>query len=152
MSVYEKIESLGIQLPKAPVPVASYVVAKRVGNIVYASGQTGTMNGKLQHKGKLGENITIGEAQDSAQIAILNCLAAIESVIGDLRAVAEVVKLTGFVASANGFDQQPIVVEGASKILLALFGDKGKHTRSAIGVAELPYGAPVEVELIVRIN
>lgn len=152
MDIYARLQELGLELPKAPVPVASYVVAKHSGDVVYASGQTGTVQGQLQHKGKLGRDVSILEGQESARLSVLNCLAAIESVIGDLNNIAEVVRLTGFVASAEGFGEQPAVIEGASRLLLDLFGEKGQHARSAIGVAELPFGAPVEVELIVRVD
>ena len=152
MDVYARIKELGYEVPATPKPVASYVVAKQVGNIVYSSGQTGTVQGELTMVGKLGDCISIEESHESARISLLNCLAAIESVIGDLNKIAEIVRLTGFVASASGFVQQPMVVEGASKFLLDIFDEKGQHARSAIGVAELPFGAPVELELIVRIE
>ena len=152
MNVYKRISQLGLELPKVPKPVASYVPAKIYNDLVFSSGQTGTIDGQLQCKGKVGREISIEEAQISARQSVLNCLASIESVIGDLNRVEEVIKLTGYVASAEGFGQQPAVVEGASKLLLEIFGDNGQHARAAIGVAELPFGAPVEVELVVRVG
>jgi enamine deaminase RidA (YjgF/YER057c/UK114 family) len=152
VNVYKRISQLGLELPKVPKPVASYVPAKIYNDLVFSSGQTGTIDGQLQCKGKVGREISIEEAQASARQSMLNCLAAIESVIGDLNRVEEVIKLTGYVASAEGFGQQPAVVEGASKLLLEIFGHNGQHARAAIGVAELPFGAPVEVELVVRVG
>ena len=152
MDVYKRISELGLQLPKVPKPVASYVPAKIYNDLVFSSGQTGTIDGQLQCKGKVGKEVSLEEAQISARQSVLNCLASIESVIGDLNRVEEVIKLTGYVASAEGFGQQPAVVEGASKLLLEIFGENGQHARAALGVAELPFGAPVEVELIVRVG
>lgn len=152
MDVYKRISQLGLELPKVPKPVASYVPAKIYNDLVFSSGQTGTIDGQLQCKGKVGREVSLEEAQNSARLSVLNCLASIESVIGDLNRVEEVIKLTGYVASVEGFGQQPAVVEGASKLLLEIFGDNGQHARAAIGVAELPFGAPVEVELIVRVR
>ena len=152
MDVYKRISELGLQLPKVPKPVASYVPAKMYNDLVFSSGQTGTIDGQLQCKGKVGREVSLEEAQISARQSVLNCLASIESVIGDLNRVEEVIKLTGYVASAEGFGQQPAVVEGASKLLLEIFGENGQHARAALGVAELPFGAPVEVELIVRVG
>lgn len=152
MDIYQRISQLGLELPKVPKPVASYVPAKTYNDLVFSSGQTGTIDGQLQCKGKVGREVSLEEAQASARQSVLNCLAAVESVIGDLNRVEEVIKLTGYVASAEGFGQQPAVVEGASKLLLEIFGDNGQHARAAIGVAELPFGAPVEVELVVRVG
>lgn len=150
MDIYARLKELGISVPSVPKPVASYEPAVIYGELVYASGQTGTVDGVLRHEGKLGREIGIEEARESARISVLNCLAAVETVIGDLNRVKRIVRLTGYVASAEGFGRQPEVIEGASALLLQIFGDAGKHARSAIGVAELPYHAPVEVELIVQ--
>ncbi|NMB46679.1 MAG: RidA family protein [Firmicutes bacterium] len=152
VDVYQRIKELGLALPKVPKPLASYVPARVYRDLVFSSGQTGTVDGQLRWQGKVGREVSLEDAQASARQSVLNCLAAIESVIGDLNRVEEVIKLTGFVASAEGFNQQPAVVEGASKLLIDIFGDKGQHARSAIGVAGLPLSAPVEIEVIVKVN
>ncbi len=151
MDVYQRLRDCGYSIPEAPKPVASYLPAKQHNDVVYSSGQTGTINGELTFRGKVANDVSIPDAQQSAKVAVLNCLAAIEITIGDLNRIAEIVRLTGYVASSSGFSLQPQVVEGASRLLLDVFGDKGQHARSAIGVAELPSNAPVEVELIVRV-
>ncbi len=150
MSFEKRLQVLGIQLPPTPVPVANYVPAVKVGRLVFASGQTPVREGKLMMQGKVGAEITAQQAADGAAIALLNCLAEVRSVIETLDNVERMVKLTGYVASAPGFDQQPAVINGASLMLEKIFGDAGRHARVAIGVAELPFGAPVEVELIVE--
>lgn len=151
VDVYQRLKDCGYRIPETPKPVASYLPAKQYNDLVYASGQTGTTNGYQPIRGKVGSNVSVEDAQESARLAVLNCLAAIEQTIGDLNRVVDVIRLTGYVASSEGFGLQPQVVEGASKLLLDIFGDKGAHARSAIGVAELPSGAPVELELIVKV-
>lgn len=151
MRVEERIQELGFQLPPAPTPAGAYVPGVLTGNLCFVSGQTGTVDGELVYRGKLGKEVTIEDGYKSAQIAVLNCLAEAKSVLGDLDRIKRIVKVTGFVASAPGFDQQPKVINGASELLLRVFEDGGKHARSAVGVAELPFGAPVEVELILEI-
>ena len=146
-----RLAELGIVIPQLPPPVAVYVPAVRTGRIVYASGQTPTVDGVLQAKGKLGEGVTVEEGARAARLAALNCLAEIRGLLGSLDAVSRVVRVTGFVASAPGFGEQPYVINGASELMEQVFGDAGRHARSAIGVAELPFGAPVEVELIVEV-
>ncbi|MEA4884666.1 MAG: RidA family protein [Clostridia bacterium] len=150
MGINERIQSLGFQLPPTPTPAGAYVPGVIAGSLCFVSGQTGTIDGRLVYSGKLGAGVTIEDGYRSAQIAVLNCLAEAEAVMGDLESIKRIVKVTGFVASAPGFDQQPKVVNGASDLLVQLFGDRGRHARSAVGVAELPFGAPVEVELIVE--
>jgi enamine deaminase RidA (YjgF/YER057c/UK114 family) len=152
MSTADNLTALGIQLPPVPVPVASYVPARRVGNLVFSSGQTPTRDGELLLKGKLGRELTVEQGQEAARISVLNCLAALQQELGTLDAIESVVKLTGFVASAEGFGDQPSVINGASVLLEQVFGERGKHARSALGMAELPYGAPVEVELVVSVK
>jgi enamine deaminase RidA (YjgF/YER057c/UK114 family) len=152
MSTADNLAALGIQLPPVPVPVASYVPARRVGNLVFSSGQTPTRDGELLLRGKLGRELSVEQGMEAARLSILNCLAALEQELGTLDAVESVVKLTGFVASAEGFGDQPSVINGASVLLEQVFGQRGKHARSALGLAELPYGAPVEVELVVSVK
>ncbi len=152
MSAERRLADLGITVPTLPPPVAAYVPAVRTGRLVYASGQTPTIDGVLQVRGKLGAGISVEEGQRAARLAALNCLAEVRGLLGSLDAVSRVVRLTGYVASAPGFGEQPAVMNGASQLIEEVFGEAGRHARSAIGVAELPFGAPVEVELIVEVR
>ncbi len=152
MSYEAKLTELGLSIPQTPKPVANYVPAVQVGNLIFASGQTPTAAGQLTMKGKLGAEISVEQGQEGARMALLNCLAEVRSVTGSLDAVERIVKLNGYVASAEGFGAQPQVINGASLLLEQIFGDAGKHARAAVGVAELPSGAPVEVELIVAVK
>ncbi len=143
---------LGISLPTVVPPVANYVPAVVAGNTVYTSGQLPMIAGALPATGKVGDgpgHISATDAQGYARQSALNALAAIKSVIGSLDRITQVVKVTGFVASDPDFTGQPGVINGASDVLGQIFGDKGVHARSAVGVAVLPLNAPVEVELIV---
>jgi enamine deaminase RidA (YjgF/YER057c/UK114 family) len=152
MSAERRLTDLGIAIPMLPPPVAAYVPAVRTGRLVYASGQTPTIDGVLQIRGKLGDAISVEEGRGAARLAALNCLAEVRGLLGSLDAISRVVRLTGYVASAPGFGEQPAVMNGASQLLEEVFGEAGRHARSAIGVAELPFGAPVEVELIVEVR
>lgn len=152
MSAERRLADLGITVPTLPPPVASYVPAVRTGRLVFASGQTPTIDGVLQVRGKLGDGVSVEEGHRAARLAALNCLAEVRGLLGSLDAVSRVVRLTGYVASAPGFGEQPAVVNGASQLIEEVFGDAGRHARSAIGVAELPFGAPVEIELIVEVR
>ena len=152
MSVADRLNALGLSLPAVPTPVANYVPARRHGYIVFASGQTPTVNGSLTMRGKLGAEISIEQGQEGARLSVLNCLAAVADLVGDLDQVEAVLKLTGYVASAPGFVDQPKVVNGASVLLEQVLGDAGRHARAAIGLAELPGGAPVEVDLVVAVR
>lgn len=153
MSVAERLADRGITLPAVPTPAANYVPARQHGQLVYASGQTPTVDGVLTMTGKLGAEVSVEQGQEGARIAALNCLAAIAGVVGDLDRVEAVLKLTGYVASAAGFGEQPMVVNGASNLLEEIFGPEvGQHARAAIGMAELPFGAPVEVDLVVAVR
>jgi enamine deaminase RidA (YjgF/YER057c/UK114 family) len=146
-----RLGQLGVTLPQVVAPLASYVPAVRTGNLVYTAGQLPMEAGKLARTGKVGAEITPEEGKAMARICALNALAAVDSLVG-IDAVTRVVKVVGFVASAPGFHGQPSVVNGASDLLAEVFGDKGAHARSAVGVAELPLGAPVEVELIMEVG
>ncbi|WP_333618329.1 RidA family protein [Dietzia sp.] len=146
-----KIEALGIELPGVAAPVGSYAPAVRSGNMVYTSGQLPLLGGELLGTGKVGNDVTIDEASRMARQCALNALAAVDSLVG-IDKVVRVAKVSGFVASAPGFNSQPVVLNGASDVLSEIFGDAGVHARSAVGVAELPLAAPVEVELIVEVE
>ncbi|EID12227.1 hypothetical protein MXEN_14226 [Mycobacterium xenopi RIVM700367] len=151
MTASERLEQLGVTLPQVVRPLASYVPAVRTGNLVYTAGQLPMEAGKLAGTGKVGAEVSPEQAARLARICALNALAAVDSVVG-IDAVTQVVKVVGFVASAPGFHGQPGVVNGASDLLCEVFGDNGVHARSAVGVAELPLDAPVEVELVVEVR
>lgn len=150
MAWSDRLRELGIELPPVVPPVASYVPAVQTGSLVYTSGQLPIVDGKLLRAGKIGGEVSADEAADCARQCALNALAAVHDLVG-IDAVKRVVKVVGFVASHDGFTGQPVVVNGASDVLGEIFGDAGEHARSAVGVAELPLGAPVEVELIVEV-
>ncbi|MEW6196283.1 MAG: RidA family protein [Bacteroidota bacterium] len=145
-------EILGYELPIAPKPLAAYVPAKQIENFVYTSGQLPFKDGKLIAEGKVGLNVTEKQAIECARISAVNCLSAVKSVIDDLDRIDQIVKLVVFVNSAAGFSMQPKIANGASEFIVSLFGDSGKHARSAVGVSELPMNAPVEIEMIVKIK
>jgi enamine deaminase RidA (YjgF/YER057c/UK114 family) len=148
---HARLADLGLKLPTVVPPVAAYVPAVRSGRHVYVSGQLPMIDGALPLTGKVGAEVAPEKAKELAARCALNALAAIDALVG-LAAVERVVKVTGFVASADGFTGQPGVINGASELFGAVFGEAGKHARSAVGVAELPLGAPVEVEVIVEIT
>lgn len=150
MSANQRISDLGIVLPQVATPAGAYVPAVVSGNLVFTAGQIPLVEGKLAATGKVGKDLSAEQAREIARICALNAVAAVKSVIGDLDRVKKIVKVVGFVASAPDFLQQPAVVNGASELLEQIFGDKGIHARSAVGVAVLPLDAPVEVELIVE--
>ena len=147
----ENLAELGLEVPEVVPPVAAYVPAVRSGNQVFTSGQLPMRNGELLAVGLVGDEVTPELAYECAQQCALNAIAAVKSVIGDLSQVKRVVKVVGFVASAPGFTGQPGVVNGASDLLGKVFGDAGIHARSAVGVAALPLGVPVEVEILVEV-
>jgi enamine deaminase RidA (YjgF/YER057c/UK114 family) len=151
-SPQERLAALGLALPDVVPPLAAYVPAVRIGNLVYTSGQLPVAGGQLQATGKVGAEVGATEAAAAARTCALNALAAAASVAGGLDAIRRVVKMTGFVASAPDFTAQPQVVNGASELLLEVFGEAGKHARSAVGVAALPLDVPVEIELIVEVG
>lgn len=147
--IAERLAELGVELPAVAVPAGAYVPAVANGSLVYTAGQIPFVDGALPLVGKVGAEVTAEAAKDLARVCALNALAAVAEAIGSLDRVTRIVKLTGFVASASGFTGQPGVINGASELLADVFGEAGRHARSAVGVAELPLGAPVEVELIV---
>ena len=146
------INGLGIVIPEAPKPVAAYVPAKKVGNLIFTAGQLPMVNGELISKGLLGQDVEIEEANKAARICTINALAAIKGLIGDLDQIQQIVRVVGYVSSIPTLTQQPAVVNGASELLLEIFGENGKHARSAVGMAVLPLNASVEIELTVEVK
>jgi enamine deaminase RidA (YjgF/YER057c/UK114 family) len=146
----ERLAELGITLPAPPAPVAAYVPTVTTGNHIYVSGQVPMVDGKISATGRLGDELDVGQGAEVARVCAINVMAQLKGALGDLSRVARVVKLVGFVASAPGFGDQPEVVNGASELFVEVFGDAGRHARSAVGVAALPRNVPVEVEAIVE--
>lgn len=151
-NIEDRIHQLGLIFPPAPSPVASYIPAKQTGNLVFTAGQLPVVSGEIVSKGLLGQDVDVEEAKRAAQVCTLNALAAIKGVIGDLNRIKQVVRVVGYVASISTFTQQPAVLNGASELLLELFGEAGKHARSAVGMAVLPLNASVEIELTVEVE
>lgn len=148
----QRLAQLGLTLPSVAAPVAAYVPTVRTGNLVFTAGQLPFVDGALQLTGKVGEDLTTEQAAALARQCALNALAAVAAEVGSIDRIRRVVKLVGFVASVPDFTGQPAVINGASEFLQHVFGDAGRHARSAVGVAVLPLDAPVEVELIVEID
>ena len=151
-NIESRIKEIGFSLPEAPKPVAAYIPAKQTGKLVFTAGQLPMVNGELISKGLLGQDVEIDEANKAARICTLNALAAIKGVIGDLDRIKQIVRVVGYVASVPTFTQQPAVVNGASELLLEIFGENGKHARSAVGMVVLPLNASVEIELTVEVE
>jgi len=152
MSYERQLKQLGIELPGAPKPVANYVPVVRVGDLLFLSGVLPSRDGQLIMTGKLGQALSIDQGMEAAKVAVLNALAIIRSEVGSLDRVKHIVKMVGHIASAPGFTDQPQVLNGASDLLVAIFGEAGRHARVAVGAAELPRQAPVEIELIVQVH
>ncbi|MGV1034267.1 MAG: RidA family protein [Microbacteriaceae bacterium] len=152
MSIDARLSELGIDLPPVAAPVAAYIPTVRTGNLVFTSGQLPFVGGVLPATGKVGAEVSAAEATQFARNAVLNALAAVAAEVGSLDRVRRVVKLVGFVASVPDFTGQPAVINGASELIGEIFGDAGKHARSAVGVAVLPLDAPVEIELTVEVD
>ncbi len=151
MSYERQLEQLRIELPSAPKPVANYVPAVRAGDLLFLSGVLPSRDGQLIMTGKLGQAISIEQGMEAAKVALLNALAIIRNEVGSLDQVKRIVKMVGHIASAPEFTDQPQVLNGASDLLVAIFGEAGRHARVAVGSAELPRQAPVEIELIVQV-
>ena len=152
MSIKDKLQELGLILPTAALPIAAYVPAVKTGNLVFVAGQLPLVDGKIVKEGKVGKEVTPEEAKDMAQVCALNALAAI-ALVADLDQIERVVRVGGFVNGIPGFVAIPAVINGASELLIKLFGEvNGKHARTAIGVAELPLNSPVEVEVLVQLK
>ncbi|MFQ5490467.1 MAG: RidA family protein [Phycisphaerae bacterium] len=152
MNPSERLTSLNLSLPNTATPVGSYVPALKTGRDVYTSGQLPMREGRLTCTGKVGADVTLADAADAAELAALNAVAAVASVAGGIDRIDQIVKVTVFVNSAPGFTDQPKVANGGSNLLAEIFGNAGKHARSAVGVAELPLNAAVELELIARVK
>ncbi|MBI1730768.1 RidA family protein [Candidatus Acetothermia bacterium] len=152
MSAEAKLKELGLTLTQAPSPVAQYVPAKQVGNLIYVSGQVPFRNGKLEYMGKVGAERTPEEGKKAAELCALNALAVVKSLIGSLDKVEEIVQVRGFVNCTPEFTNHPEVINGASDLFVNVFGEKGRHVRAALGAPSLPRGATTEVEIIVRVK
>lgn len=151
MSPEEKLKELGIELPEVPKPLGSYVPFVRAGNLVFLSGMLPLRGGKLTRQGRVGEKVTINEAFEDAKTAAINALAVLKANIGSLNKVRRCVKITGYVASAPDFTEQPKVLNAASDLMVEIFGEAGKHARAAVGVNILPLNSPMEIEFIFEI-
>ncbi|QCP08884.1 RidA family protein [Micrococcus luteus] len=151
-AVADRLAELGLERPAVAAPVGSYVPAIRDGDLVLTSGQLPFVAGSLPATGKVGAEVSAERAQELARVCAVNAVAAVHELIGDLDRVAQVVKVVGFVASDPSFTGQPGVLNGASDVLAEIFGEAGRHARSAVGVAVLPLDAPVEVEITVRVR
>lgn len=152
MSFELRLKELGIELPAAPKPVANYVPVVRVGDLLFLSGVLPSKEGQLVMTGKLGADVSIEQGVAAARLAVLNALAIVKAEAGSLDRVKRIVKMVGHIASAPGFTDQPQVLNGASDLLVAVFGEAGRHARVAVGAAELPRQAPIELELIVQVS
>jgi enamine deaminase RidA (YjgF/YER057c/UK114 family) len=152
MNVEKKLEELGIKLVTPAKPMAAYVPAVRIGDLVFTSGHGPNVPGRGEYRGKVGSDFTVEQGYEAAKNCAINCLAAAKLLLGDLDKVDRVVKLLGFVNSADGFNQQPKVVNGASELLQAVFREKGAHARSAVGMKELPGDIAVEIEMILGVK
>ena len=150
--IEEKLKEMGIEIPEAPKPLAAYIPAIKVGNLAFTAGQLPLKNGKLVVEGKLGRNLSLEEGVKAAEQSAVNCLSVLKSVCGNLDNIEQIVKLTVFVNSTDDFTAQPAVANGASELMVKIFGEAGKHARSAVGVSQLPLNAPVEVEVIAKLK
>jgi enamine deaminase RidA (YjgF/YER057c/UK114 family) len=152
MSPEEKLKELGIELPQAPSPLGSYIPLVKTGNLIFLSGILPLVQGKLFRQGRVGETITIDEAREDAKRATVNALAVLKSNIGSLDNVKRCIKITGYIASASDFTEQPKVLNEASDLLFEIFGETGRHARAAVGVNVLPLNSPVEIEFIFEVS
>jgi enamine deaminase RidA (YjgF/YER057c/UK114 family) len=151
MRVEAKLSELGLELPPAPRPAANYVGAAQAGNLLFISGHGPTKDGKFAYIGKVGKDLSTEEGYAAARLVALNCLASAKTVIGDLDRITRVVKILGMVNCTEDFGEQPKVINGASDLLVHLFGDSGRHARSAVGMQALPFGIAVEIEMIFEV-
>lgn len=150
--IEEKIKELGYEIPSAPKPVASYIPATVVGDLVFTAGQIPFLNGEIKYKGQVGKELSEDDGIAAAKLCALNCLSVIKDVIGNLDKIERIVKLTVFVSGVEGAGNQPKVANGASDFVVQVFGENGKHVRAAVGVSGLPLNVPVEVEMIAQIQ
>jgi enamine deaminase RidA (YjgF/YER057c/UK114 family) len=147
----QKLNELGIIIPEAPKPLASYIPAVKSGNLIFTSGQLPIKEGKLLFVGKVGAEISEDDAMKAAEVCAINCISAAKTLLNSINQIKRVIKVSVFVASASGFIAQPKVANGASDLMVKIFGEFGKHSRCAVGVAELPLNAPVEIEMIFEV-
>jgi enamine deaminase RidA (YjgF/YER057c/UK114 family) len=152
MEVEKKLKAMGLELPNPPVPAANYIGSVRVGNLLFVGGNIGRINGHLAYRGKVGGAVSLEQAYEAARNCGLNHLATIKAALGDLDRVERIVKVLGYVNVAPNFTDMPRVVNGESDLLVSLWGERGQHTRAAIGVASLSQDAPVETEVTVQIR
>jgi len=150
--IEEKVKQMGITIPEAAKPLAAYIPALQIGSLVMTSGQVPIAEGKIKFSGKIGKDLSEEQGREAAKLCAINCLSAIKSIIGNLDRIKRVVKLTVFVNSADGFTAQPKIANGASEFIVEIFGDTGKHVRSAVGISELPLNSAVEVEMTVMVD
>jgi enamine deaminase RidA (YjgF/YER057c/UK114 family) len=149
--IEEKFKEMGIEIPEAPKPLASYIPVIKTGNLIFTAGQIPMANGELKYKGKVGREISLEDGIKAAELCVINCLSVIKSELINLDKIKRIIKVTVFVSSADGFTDQPKVANGASDLLVKVFGENGKHVRSAVGVNELPIGSAVEIEMVVEV-
>ena len=152
MSISDRMNELGIELPRAPAPVGAYVPYVISGSLMFISGQVPIRDGAMIHEGKVPLDVTVEQGQECAALCFLNAIAQAKAALGDLDQVERIVRMTGYVAVAADFTDQPLVVNGASNLAVDIFGEEGRHARVAVGVAELPLGAPVELEVILEVK
>jgi enamine deaminase RidA (YjgF/YER057c/UK114 family) len=151
MNIERRLAELGLTLPPVSAPTHSYVAVKQTGSLLFVSGHVPKKDGTYPHLGKVGSEVTLEQARESAHICVINCLASIKAYLGNLDEVKHIVKVVGFVASAPNFIEQPKVINAASDLLIEIFGEAGRHARSAVGMAVLPSDVPVEIEMVVEI-
>jgi enamine deaminase RidA (YjgF/YER057c/UK114 family) len=152
MSPEDKLKELGIKLPEAPKPLGSYVPSVQIGNVFYLSGMLPLINGKLIRTGRVGESVSLDEAREDAKTATINALSVLKSSIGNLDKVKRCIKISGYIASASDFTEQPKVLNAASDLIFEVFGEAGRHARAAVGVNVLPLNSPVEIEFIFEVS
>jgi enamine deaminase RidA (YjgF/YER057c/UK114 family) len=151
MRVEAKLKELGLELPPTPRPAANYVGAVQTGHLLFISGHGPTRDGQMAYVGKVGKDLSVEQGYEAARLVALNCLASAKSVLGDLDRITRVVKVLGMVNCSEDFGDQPKVINGASDLLVQLFGDSGRHARSAVGMQALPFGVAVEIEMIFEV-
>lgn len=152
MDIERRLDELGIVLPPAPSPVANYRRAVRSGSLLFLSGQGPMIGGEVVWRGRVGVELTEAQGREAARLAALNAIAVLKAELGDLDAVRQILKLTGWVRAIDGFTRQPMVIDGASDLFVEVFGDRGRHARSAVSSGDLPFGIAVEVEIVVEVG
>lgn len=152
MSTQGRLQELGIELPAVSAPIAAYVSTRLMGNVLYISGQGPMTDGKVVARGKLGHDVTVAQGIAAARLSAINALAAIAAAIGNLDRVVQIAKLNGYVNCTPDFEEQHLVINGASELLVEVLGERGRHARAAIGTNALPLGMPVEIELVVEVS